>query len=172
MQLQIIALFLVPNFSLHVLSGRQRCTRVILDKTEQKEKGEWTSGRKIIPASVICMLNENNPVSIITFLIYILWFDYYLCVFFYFIKHFCLNFTYKLLVVAKLHLDLVNKRKKAFTTKTRNINLQNKFNFHVSGASKRIFVTIKSTIDAVKFQIQYSYLHSNCHSSRQLYSSF
>jgi hypothetical protein len=56
----------------------------------------------------------------------------------------------------------LNKRKKAFTTtKTRNINLQNKFNFHVSGASKRIFVTIKSTIDAVKFQIQYSYLHSN-----------
>jgi hypothetical protein len=48
----------------------------------------------------------------------------------------------------------LNKRKKAFTTtKTRNINLQNKFNFHVSGASKRIFVTIKSTIDAVKFQI-------------------
>ena len=31
----------------------------------------------------------------------------------------------------------------------------------VGGASKWIFVTIKSTIDAVKFQIQYSYLHSN-----------
>jgi hypothetical protein len=31
----------------------------------------------------------------------------------------------------------------------------------VSGASKRIFATIKSTIDAMKFQIQYSYLHSN-----------
>jgi hypothetical protein len=31
----------------------------------------------------------------------------------------------------------------------------------VSGASKQIFATIKSTIDAVKFQIQYSYLHSN-----------
>ena len=30
-----------------------------------------------------------------------------------------------------------------------------------SGASKRIFATIKSTIDAVKFQIQYNYLHSN-----------
>ena len=32
---------------------------------------------------------------------------------------------------------------------------------HVSGASKQIFATIQSTIDAVKFQIQYSYLHSN-----------
>ena len=32
---------------------------------------------------------------------------------------------------------------------------------HVSGASKRIFATIKSTIDAVKFQIQYCYFHSN-----------
>jgi hypothetical protein len=31
----------------------------------------------------------------------------------------------------------------------------------VSRASKRIFATIKSTIDAMKFQIQYSYLHSN-----------
>jgi hypothetical protein len=31
----------------------------------------------------------------------------------------------------------------------------------VSGASKRIFATIKSTIHAVKFQIQYNYLHSN-----------
>jgi len=31
----------------------------------------------------------------------------------------------------------------------------------VSGASKWIFATIKSTIDAVKFQIQYSYPHSN-----------
>ena len=31
----------------------------------------------------------------------------------------------------------------------------------VSGASKRIFVTIKSTIDAVKFQIQYSFHHFN-----------
>ena len=31
----------------------------------------------------------------------------------------------------------------------------------VNGASKRIFATIKSTIDAVKFQIQYSYLHYN-----------
>jgi hypothetical protein len=30
-----------------------------------------------------------------------------------------------------------------------------------SGASKRIFVTIKSIIDAVKFQIQYSYRHFN-----------
>ena len=38
MQLQIIALFLVPNFSLHVFSG-QRCTRVIQEKTEQREKG-------------------------------------------------------------------------------------------------------------------------------------
>jgi hypothetical protein len=31
----------------------------------------------------------------------------------------------------------------------------------VSGAIKRIFATIKSTIDAVQFQIQYSYLHYN-----------
>jgi hypothetical protein len=31
----------------------------------------------------------------------------------------------------------------------------------VSGAIKRIFPTIKSTIDAVQFQIQYSYLHYN-----------
>ena len=30
-----------------------------------------------------------------------------------------------------------------------------------SGASKRIFATIEPTIDAMKFQIQYSYLHSN-----------
>ena len=33
--------------------------------------------------------------------------------------------------------------------------------WRVTGASKRIFATIKSTIDGVKFQIQYSYLHSN-----------
>ena len=31
----------------------------------------------------------------------------------------------------------------------------------VNGASKRIFATIKSIIDAVKFQIQYSYRHFN-----------
>jgi hypothetical protein len=30
-----------------------------------------------------------------------------------------------------------------------------------SGASKRIFATIKQKTDAVNFQIQYSYLHSN-----------
>ena len=45
MQLQIVALLLVPNFSLHVLSG-QMCTRVIQDKTEQKEKGLYNNNNK------------------------------------------------------------------------------------------------------------------------------
>jgi hypothetical protein len=47
MQLQIIALFLVPNFSLHVLSG-QRCTIVIQEQTEQKEKGFYNNKNKNI----------------------------------------------------------------------------------------------------------------------------
>jgi hypothetical protein len=47
---------------------------------EQKQISLFAQGKV-----VICMLNENNPVSIITFLIYyILWCDYYLlCVSFF-----------------------------------------------------------------------------------------
>ena len=47
---------------------------------EQKQISLFAQGKV-----VICMMNNMNN---------------------YFIKHFCLNFTYKLLVVAKLHLDL------------------------------------------------------------------
>jgi hypothetical protein len=47
MQLQIIALFLVPSFSLHFLSG-QRYTRVIQEQTEQKGKGFYNNKNKNI----------------------------------------------------------------------------------------------------------------------------
>jgi hypothetical protein len=52
---------------------------------EQKQISPFTQGKV-----AICMMNNKPCVCL-----------------FYFIKHFCLNFTYQLFVVSKLHLDLV-----------------------------------------------------------------